>query len=279
MEFNCCARLEHFQIPPGALTPDRGFAGPGRIIDQSDGSIAPVSIKGRNAYLGLYISDTLDLTDALSRAPSPAELSCADPAAPCSLTNFFVGDPPLKQVVAHTFEAGGMGTAELEGDQHLSWQASLYRTDVSDDIELVASSVIGRGYFRNIAAALRQGLEASMRYDAEHFSATLGYSYTDATYLTGFALNSPENPKAGEDGLIFVRSGDHLPNIPTNVVKGVVSYTDDGLTLSLAARAASGQYLEGDEANLNARTSSYFVIGAATRYRLTPHLDGVRWGG
>jgi outer membrane receptor protein involved in Fe transport len=166
-----------------------------------------------------------------------------------------------------------MGTAELEGDQHLSWQASLYRTDVSDDIELVASSVIGRGYFRNIAAARRQGLEASMRYDAEHFSATLGYSYTDATYLTGFALNSPENPKAGEDGLIFVRSGDHLPNIPTNVVKGVGSYTDDGLTLSLAARAASGQYLEGDEANLNARTSSYFVIGAATRYRFTPHLE------
>ena len=37
-----------------------------------------------------------------SRAPTPAELSCADEAAPCSLTNFFVGDPPLEQVVGKT---------------------------------------------------------------------------------------------------------------------------------------------------------------------------------
>ena len=33
-----------------------------------------------------------------NRAPTPAELSCADENAPCSLTNFFVADPPLKQV-------------------------------------------------------------------------------------------------------------------------------------------------------------------------------------
>ena len=44
-----------------------------------------------------------------NRAPSPAELSCADPLAPCSLTNFFVGDPPLKQVKARTVEAGVRG--------------------------------------------------------------------------------------------------------------------------------------------------------------------------
>lgn len=312
----------------GALTPDRGFADPGPIIDQSDGSIAPVSVKGVNAYLGLYVTDTLDLTDKLSltaagrfnraeialddrlgealngdhsytrfnpsikltykalqgidlfagysetnRAPSPAEFSCADPAAPCSLTNFFVGDPPLKQVVARTFEAGGYGTLVLEGDQRLAWQAELYRTNVSDDIELVASSVIGRGYFRNVASTRRQGLEASLRYELERISATLGYSYTDATYLTAFPLNSPENPMAGEDGVIFVGPGDHLPNIPAHLVKAVVSYSDNGLTLSLAARAASGQYLEGDEANLNARTASYFVMGTTADYRLTPHME------
>ena len=39
-----------------------------------------------------------------NRAPTPQELSCSSAAAPCSLLNFFVGDPPLQQVVANTFE-------------------------------------------------------------------------------------------------------------------------------------------------------------------------------
>ena len=45
-----------------------------------------------------------------NRAPTPAELSCAGPNDSCSLANFFVGDPNLKQVVAHTMEAGLRGT-------------------------------------------------------------------------------------------------------------------------------------------------------------------------
>ena len=37
-----------------------------------------------------------------NRAPTPAELSCAGPSNSCSLANFFVGDPDLKQVVSRT---------------------------------------------------------------------------------------------------------------------------------------------------------------------------------
>ena len=48
-----------------------------------------------------------------NRAPTPAELSCASPADSCSLANFFVGDPNLKQVVAHTVEAGLRGSVGL----------------------------------------------------------------------------------------------------------------------------------------------------------------------
>ena len=47
-----------------------------------------------------------------NRAPTPAELACADPARPCLLDNFLVGDPPLKQVVARTYEAGLRGTID-----------------------------------------------------------------------------------------------------------------------------------------------------------------------
>jgi outer membrane receptor protein involved in Fe transport len=44
-----------------------------------------------------------------NRAPTPAELSCASAASPCSLANFFTGDPNLQQVVSHTIEAGVRG--------------------------------------------------------------------------------------------------------------------------------------------------------------------------
>jgi outer membrane receptor protein involved in Fe transport len=50
-----------------------------------------------------------------NRAPTPAELACADPQAPCSLTNFFVGDPPLKQVVATSWQVGASGRLEARG--------------------------------------------------------------------------------------------------------------------------------------------------------------------
>jgi iron complex outermembrane receptor protein len=44
-----------------------------------------------------------------NRAPTPLELGCSDPLRPCLLDNALVGDPPLKQVVSHTYEAGLRG--------------------------------------------------------------------------------------------------------------------------------------------------------------------------
>ncbi len=46
-----------------------------------------------------------------SRAPTSIELGCADPTQPCNLPNALVSDPPLKQVVTRTLEAGVRGTS------------------------------------------------------------------------------------------------------------------------------------------------------------------------
>ena len=43
------------------------------------------------------------------RIPTPVELTCADPSAPCSLPNAFLADPPLDPVIAKTLEAGVRG--------------------------------------------------------------------------------------------------------------------------------------------------------------------------
>ena len=60
-----------------------------------------------------------------NRAPTPAELSCASAASPCSLANFFVGDPNLKQVVSHTVEAGMRGTVVPFTDAKLDWNLGI----------------------------------------------------------------------------------------------------------------------------------------------------------
>jgi iron complex outermembrane recepter protein len=50
-----------------------------------------------------------------NRAPTAAELACADPENPCLIESFLTADPHLKQVVSHTWEAGFRGTIKNWG--------------------------------------------------------------------------------------------------------------------------------------------------------------------
>ncbi len=94
------------------------------------------------------------------RVPTPAELTCADPSAPCKLPNAFLADPPLEPVLAKTFELGTRGAITSA----LSYTASLYRTNLSNDIQFVSASSTGAtGYFQNVGTTRRQGLELGMQ--------------------------------------------------------------------------------------------------------------------
>jgi iron complex outermembrane recepter protein len=50
----------------GGFSAGDSFIGPGIVIDQADGSIAPVRVDITNAYYGIYATDVLDLTQRLS---------------------------------------------------------------------------------------------------------------------------------------------------------------------------------------------------------------------
>src|SRR5207245_8854878 len=118
-----------------------------------------------NPVTGLSYKLTTDLTayfgySQANRAPTPLELSCSNPVKPCLLENFLVSDPPLKQVVATTYEAGLRQNLPINGGK-LEWNAGLFRTNISDDIINVASVIQGRGFFQNVADTRRQGGEAS----------------------------------------------------------------------------------------------------------------------
>ena len=134
-----------------------------------------------------------------NRVPTPAELSCASPATPCSLTNFFVADPPLKQVVAQTFEAGlrgsfGLASLGLPGDGKVAWNLGLFRTDADDDILFTSSPTLGRGYFQNVGSTRRQGLEAGVSYRQGGLLAYLDYAFTEATFPERLHRRQPEQP-------------------------------------------------------------------------------------
>ncbi len=90
-----------------------------------------------------------------SRAPTPVELTCADPEDPCRLPNAFVSDPPLDQVVTRTVELGARG-----GWRGAEVAAAVFHTDSQDDILFISSGALtGSGHFANVGATRRQGAE------------------------------------------------------------------------------------------------------------------------
>ena len=309
-------------------------------VDNVD-SIKPVDLAVRTDYLGLYFTDTLDLTDWLSvtgggrynraeiklrdqggispelngshtyerfnpvigaaiklapgtsffggyseanRAPTPAELSCADPARPCLLANFLIADPPLKQVVSHTFETGlrSAPAPGFGGAGRFNWAVSLYRTQNDDDIISVASPVQGRGYFQNAGSTLRQGVDVSVGYKDDRWSAYAGYGFVDATFLTALQLASPNNPGANVVGCagdpttrcINVRPGDQLAGVPQHRFKAGFDYLLTSKWLVGADLVAtSDQFLRGDENNSNPKLAGYATVNLHSSYDVTKDVQ------
>ena len=117
-----------------------------------------------------------------NRAPTPAELACSDPENPCLLESFLTSDPPLKQVVSHTWETGFRGTVTNWNNERYDWGVGLFRTLNTDDIFSAASTETGRGFFQNVGDTLRQGVEANISYRSKRLFWYANYTFTDATF-------------------------------------------------------------------------------------------------
>jgi iron complex outermembrane receptor protein len=201
------------------------------------------------------------------RAPTPAELTCADENAPCNLPNAFVADPPLKPVVARTYETGARGTLAL-GDR-LRWNLALFRTDLADDILFTVVRTGGAGFFRNVSQTRRQGAEAGVSGQWNALSYFLGYAYVEATYQTNATLASVTEA----DG-VSVRSGDRIPGIPLHNLKLGAEYALAGnIWLGGSVIAVSGSYLRGDDGNNRRQTDGYALLNLHARYRPFKHLE------
>lgn len=206
-----------------------------------------------------------------NRAPTPLELGCSDPAHPCLIDTFLVSDPPLKQVVSYTYEAGLRGT---EFGQKLRWNIGAYRTISKDDIINVASEISGFGFFQNAAKTRRQGVEAGLSYKEDRWSAYANYAFVDATFQTPLTLSSPQNPAADADGNLFVVPGNHIPGIPQQRFKVGFEYSiTQPWTVGADLNAVGSQYLIGDQSNQNPKVPAYWVVNMHTSYKINKNVE------
>ena len=204
-----------------------------------------------------------------SRVPTPVELTCADPDDPCRLPNAFVADPPLDQVVTTSAELGLRGASGS-----LRWSAALFHSDSADDIIFVSSGAgTSSGYFRNVDATRRQGLELWVRGQRGRLNWDASYTLLDATFQDRLTLSSPAHPLAAE-GEIEVEPGDFIPGVPRRQFRAGADLTlGDRVVLGARLLSDSSRYIRGDEANLLEPVGSAWRGDLWSRIELTSSLD------
>jgi len=136
------------------------------------------------------------------------------PPTPAALSNFFVGDPDLRQVVAQTFEAGLRGSLKWGNDANLRYSLGFFRTNLDDDIAMVNSPTLGRAFFTNVGTTRRQGIEADLQYIDERWRVSLHYALVDATFQSGFrGIVEPQSGRRRQRQY-HCAAGHRLPGIP-----------------------------------------------------------------
>ncbi len=195
-----------------------------------------------------------------SRAPSAIELGCADPENPCRLPNAMAGDPPLHQVITHTYEAGVRGTPSPQ----FSWNVGVFRADNRHDIMFVADDTSGFGYFRNFGKTLRRGvaLGATGHLGAWNFGAN--YTLLNATFESEEALlgegNSSNEEGPGFEGTIQIEPGNHIPLVPRHMFKAFAAWQIlPQLSATADFMAVSGSYARGNENNAHEPDGVFYL--------------------
>jgi outer membrane receptor protein involved in Fe transport len=205
-----------------------------------------------------------------NRTPTPLELGCADPAHPCIIATFLVSDPPLKQVVSHTIEAGLRGTHDFgAGIGALGWKLGVFRTDNTDDILAIPSPVLqGFGYFQNVGATRRQGVEAEANLKSGAVEVYASYAFVDARFRDALTLGS-NSPFADADGNIQVSPGNQIPSVPRHRVKAGIDYAvTDAFKLGGDMLFVGSQYLAGDGSNQAQKLPPYAVFNLHGSYQI-----------
>jgi outer membrane receptor protein involved in Fe transport len=234
-------------------------------VDNDDtlrGALSPRTLTAVDDYkrLNPSIGITHTPTDRLSifgtysessRAPTSIELGCSNPAYGCLLPSAMADDPPLKQVVAKTYDFGARGSLTEE----IKWNASIYHAMNHQDLQFIrAGNSTSRGYYSNVGRTERQGLDLGLGGQHDRFRWNASYSYIRATFDSDFSLVNSANssaPDSGVDKSIYnVTKGNRMPSIPAHQFKARAQY-DVTPQWSVGTNLVyfSNQYVMGNENN------------------------------
>jgi iron complex outermembrane recepter protein len=210
------------------------------------------------------------------RVPTPMELTCADPTAPCKLPNNFLADPPLERVVSRTGELGARGRIAGAGQ----WSAALYQTRLADDIQFIndpTSGLLNAGFFANVGATRRRGVELAAAMRAGDVGGSISYGFVHATFETPFQFASSINSAAvdtdddGEGDTVFVRRGDRMAGIPQHTLKLQADWEVlRSLSVGASMVYSSSIYARGDENNEdeNGAVPGYAIVQVGAGYTI-----------
>ena len=238
-----------------------------------------------NPSLGLTLTPNQNVSvfgsySESNRAPTAMELGCSDPAAPCLLPNAMASDPPLKQVVAKTWDFGARGNLT----ENLKWNASIYQAVNHNDIQFIASGLNpSMGYFSNVGRTKRQGLDLGLSANIDKLKLSGSYGYIKATYDNSFDLTSGSNSSGDdlgdEDSKITVNKGNRLPGIPRHQFKLRAQYeVIPQWTVGANLIAFSSRYMHGNENNAHQENSAACTTDANGEEELIPCGKGKTGG-
>lgn len=212
-----------------------------------------------------------------ARAPTPVELTCANPDDPCRLPNGFVDDPPLDEVVTRTLEVGLRHRGRT-----VSGSAALFHAVSRDDILFITDGELAnQGYFDNVGDTLRQGLEASLQWVlGRGFSAGAQLTALTAEFREDFLVNTPNHPlrdpldpAAPDPSTREVRSGDRIPLTPRLQYRLALDWSGRGFDLGIETVGRGDSRFRGDEANVDAsKLGGFAVLNAQAAWQCTPQL-------
>jgi len=267
-----------------------------RNLDQVNPGGGPGSLDGDHVFQRLNPSagvtysptETLNLYFGYSegsRAATSIELGCADPDQPCKLPNAMAGDPPLKQVVARTWEAGVRNGARGP----FTWNLGFFHADNYNDILFVTSEQSGFGYFKNFGRTKRQGFEVSMTGTIlKKVVLSGGYTFLAATYASPETVNGSGNSTndtgSGLEGVIEIEPGDRIPLTPRHMLKASLDYQPvHRVFFNLNLISVSSSFARGNENNLHepqdpyylgtGRSAGYGIVNAGLRVEVYRNIE------
>lgn len=200
-----------------------------------------------------------------TRVPSTIELGCArDREAErlagggrntgrtpgCSIPTALSADPYLPQVVAHNVELGLRG-APRPG---LTWNASVYRSDLYDDILFVSLGSRNRGVFDTFGRTRRQGFELGLQGQFGPHGLRMAWSRVDATFESPAEIvnlsNSSSSKEVGKVNTFLIAPGDRIPGVPRDSLRLAWDWQPHpAWRLGLGLTAHSGSWVRGNDNN------------------------------